>query len=256
MRIVNLDPTSEEGQEFRADKITGTKLHKVYPKKDPTKELVCLKLSQAGTEFNPKAPANELLKLLTPHQLAELKATQDEKDEFYKLVAGMVARPVTFNDYEAPEGVKVGWRERGHILEPFAVEAFKERSGLDVVQTDQEIWVSDDNPNITVSPDGYINGKAITEAIEVKCPDNHVVIRAYNENRYPEKYHEQVLQYFIVNDKLQKLYFLIYTDCIPSLPLQVFEVRRKDVANQLIEYKAFQEIIIKNAKELAAKLAF
>lgn len=255
MQVVNIQQDTEEWLEFRRDKIGGSSLHKLFPNTPPSKPELLATLTTLGIESNPRSSIKDLTASLPPVQIAMIKAEQSKKDEFYKLVAGLVARPVNFNDYDVLDGVKVGWRERGHILQPEAIATFEELRKVKV-NTGDSVWVSDDNPNIMVSPDGYIPAKEITEAVELKCPDNHVVIRAYDEQRYPEEYHEQVLQYFIVNEKLQKLHFLIYTDCIPSLPLQVFTIGREDVADQLELYSEFQKLMVGKAKDLAGRLAF
>ena len=53
------------------------------------------------------------------------------------------------------------------------------------------------------------------------------------------------MKYFVVNDKLQKLYFVIYTDVIPGLELQIFELERKDFADKVEEAKIFEDEIMK-----------
>lgn len=267
MQTVKIDQNSEEWLEFRKGKITGTKLKNLFPKSAPDRQILIDLLKDLGKEFSKPAPTKndpekrtlltiaEMLEKLTTEEMSQLRSKQPKKDEFYKLVADLVARPINFNDYEAPDGVKVGWRERGHILEPEALAAFEALTGKKV-QKDDVVWVSSENPNMMLSPDGPIEGEVVTEAVEVKCPDNHTVIRAWHEDTYPDEYQEQVLQYFIVNDELQTLYFVIFTDCIPSLPIQVFVIERADVADELEVYREFEKIVLVEVYELAGKLAF
>ena len=65
----------------------------------------------------------------------------------------------------------------------------------------------DDDENIAVSPDGFIG---TTEAVECKCLSSARHIEALLTRAIPSEYEYQVLQYFIVNDKLEMLNFVCY----------------------------------------------
>ena len=64
----------------------------------------------------------------------------------------------------------------------------------------------------------------------------------------------QVLKYFMVNDDLETLHFIVYTDVIPELELQVFDIKRKDVEERLSEAKAFETETLKRANKLAERI--
>jgi len=100
------------------------------------------------------------------------------------------------------------------------------------VNTDLVLWCRDDDENIAVSPDGTI-GK--TEAVEVKCLSSARYIEAWLTKEIPDEYEYQVLQYFIVNNKLKTLYFVFYD---PRMPKDLFylEVRLMAVQEQVDEY--------------------
>ena len=144
--------------------------------------------------------------------------------------------------------------ERGHILENEAIDAFAERMGhLDDFRIDKEpgLWISDYNPKIYISPDGAVEDSKgnILAAIEVKCLASWEIIRAFLTSQYPQEYEPQVIKYFVVNESLEKLYFLLYTDLIPGLDLQVFEIKREDVADRIADAKAFEDQIMKRAEQ-------
>lgn len=200
---------------------------------------------------------DELLEAMPSEKFGKMKSEQGKLDGFYQLLADKVARPLTENDYtDRLNGQTFSYMARGHILEAEALEKFKEHTGKKTTG-EKNVWVSDENSDIYVSPDDSIKeGDKYVEAIEVKCPSSHVFLRAWHENRYPKEYEEQVRQYFIVNQDLKKLYFVLYTDLIPALPLQIFEVTREQVADDLDKYLSFEKSILKQIDELSEQLAF
>ena len=194
--------------------------------------------------------------MLEPSELAELKLESEPKKHFYEIVADRVARPVTPNDYEDRlNGEPFTMMARGHILEPEAIAAFEEKTGKKVDE-DSVVWVSDYDENAYVSPDGAITGKdgKVREACEVKCLSSAEVIKCFDEHCYPKEYEPQVLKYFMVNEDLETLHFIIFTDLIPGLELQVFDINRNDVEERLAEARAFEKASLKRIDELASKI--
>ena len=151
---------------------------------------------------------------------------------FYQLIADRLAIP-------RQEGENV--LERGNLLEPEAIEKFTEVTGLKV-NTDLVIWERDDNSNIAISPDGYIGE---TEAVEVKCLASARHIEALLTQKTPSEYEFQILQYFIVNEKLQKLYFCFYDPSLTVKQLHYIIIERDDEkVEQYLEYqrKTLEEV--------------
>lgn len=257
MKVVDLQQNSEEWLEFREGKVGGSKLAKIYPKTLPRKDQIIEFCQREDISIDPKFTIEKLLHLMSPDQIGKMKSGQDKLDGFYQLLADKVARPLTENDYvDRLNGQQFSYMARGHILEPEALEKFQEVTGIKTTG-EKNVWVSDDNPNIYVSPDDSIKIKGkYVEAVEVKCPSSHVYLRAWHEKRYPKEYEEQVRQYFIVNKDLQKLYFVLYTDLIPSLPIQIFEVHRQEIEEDLEMYLNFQQEILKQIDQLSEELAF
>lgn len=253
MKVINIPQNTEEWLEFKLGKSGGSGLGLLYPARTITREIAKEYLEAQGIEVNPKLKAGEVVDMLTSEDVGKIKADGDKKDAFYKLVAERVARPITPNDYEDRlDGKKFTMMARGHILEEEAVKEFEKRNDVKV-NTESVIWQRDDNPDSIVSPDAVIGE---TEAVEVKAFDSHRIIRAYDENHYPSECHEQVVKYFIVNEQLETLHFVMYTDVMPSLPYLQFDIKREDVANDIIELKAFEDAILVQVKELSERLAF
>jgi len=142
--------------------------------------------------------------------------------------------------------------QRGTDLESEAIKAFEEYEGK-TVNTDLVIWTRDDNESIAISPDGYIGE---TEAIECKCLASARHLEAYFTNKIPKDYWFQVLQYFIVNEKLEQLHFVMYDPRIPQKPYFKITVDRSTVQEEVDEYLEYQKKVIEEVNELANKLSF
>lgn len=176
-----------------------------------------------------------------------VKRGNGKKLGFYELIAEKLAIPEEDEDKMA----------RGHRLEKEAIEKFNEIMGKNAIQVDYEIWERDDETSIAISPDGYIEENGlITEAIEVKCRGSAYHIKALLENKIPNDYEEQVLQYFITNDDLKTLYFVMYDPRIAAKPLICFTVNREEVQDKIVEYKILERETLKEIDEIVAMLTF
>lgn len=164
------------------------------------------------------------------------------KKAFYELIAERVAIP-----RDEHENVM----DRGHTLESEAI-ARLEQETKKKVDTSLVIWTRDDNENIAVSPDGFIGQ---TEACEVKCLNSASHIEAYLNKEIPSEYEYQALQYFIVNDSLQTLYFCFYD---PSMPIDFFyiTIKREDVAEKVVEYLEYQKTVLTEVERISNELTF
>ncbi len=163
---------------------------------------------------------------------------------------------------------------RGQRLEPEAVEFFEKKMGIKVDRIG--FTTSDENKYIASSPDGLIfdqeKGK-YTQALEVKCLSGKKHIGAFFDKLeikeaskedetpcywdvVPDEYKPQCLQYFIVNDDLETLYFSFYSEVIHEIPLIVVHVHRKDIENEIREAKAVQISSLKVVEEKLEKILF
>lgn len=258
MKVIKLQQNSDEWLEFRKGKSGGSEFKNLWIPGLPLKAKIIERLERE----NPLSPEDkrctvqELAGMLEPSELAELKLEAEPKKHFYEIVADRVARPVTPNDYEDRlNGEPFTMMARGHILEPEAIAAFEEKTGKKV-DKDSVVWVSDYDENAYVSPDGAITGKdgKVREACEVKCLSSAEVIKCFDEHCYPKEYEPQVLKYFMVNEDLETLHFIIFTDLIPGLEFQVFDINRNDVEERLAEARAFEKASLKRIDELASKI--
>lgn len=158
---------------------------------------------------------------ITGSRLKDLivKRGTGEKKGFYELIAERIAiDPGEENPME-----------RGQRLESEAVDRFIKETGK-VVDTSLLMWFREDNESIAISPDGVIGD---TEAVEVKCLSSASHIEAFLTNKIPSDYEYQAIQYFIVNDKLKKLYFVFYDPRIPCKDYFVIELNRKDLEDDI-----------------------
>ena len=139
--------------------------------------------------------------------------------------------------------------ERGLRLESDAVASFELEKDKKVELTG--FCEDDTNPFIANSPDGLIGE---TEGVEVKCMGGTNHIKMWLENKVPDEYEWQVVQYFIVNEKLQKLYFVGYNPDIPIHPLHIIEVGRESILSDIVNAKKSQEVFLKEVENILQDL--
>lgn len=139
--------------------------------------------------------------------------------------------------------------ERGNRLEPEAIAMFEFETGKRVERIG--LCEDDNNPMVANSPDGLI-GK--NEAIEVKCMGGKNHIKMCITNEVPDEYKWQVVQYFIVNEDLEKLYFVGYNPDIPSRSLKIIEVAREDIQEKIQEAKFAQNKFLDEVDEVLSTL--
>ena len=146
--------------------------------------------------------------------------------------------------------------------------------------TDCGIWESDDDDRIACSPDAYENSEKPTWAIECKSlgsayhlqavvpwmmrtdalrshianlkpelvevieqvlPEYTLDSKATGFDFIPDQYKAQVLQYFVVCDSLQVLYFAMFDPrVVGAAHHQVIPVYRKDIETEIAEHKRRQ----------------
>lgn len=168
------------------------------------------------------------------------KRGNEKKAGYYQLIAD---RLIELSEDEDP-------RERGKRLEPKAIKLFEKKTKKKV-NTDLVIWVRDDNENIAISPDGSMGEE---EAVEVKCLGSGKHIQAFLTQQIPKEYEDQVIQYFVVNDMLRKVYCVFYD---PSLVVKKFfyiTIARKQVADEVKEYLEYQRNTLREVDKIIAEL--
>jgi len=172
-----------------------------------------------------------------------VKRGTNKKIGFYELIADRLAT-------EEPEEDP---RERGHRLEDVAIAEFEKLTKKKVKQVG--LCISDENENIALSPDGLI-GKNNEEAVEVKCLNSAKHLQTYFEQEIPSEYHEQAMQYFIVNEKLKKLYFVMFDPRITVKPIHWIEIKREDVKDEIEFLRDYQTQVLEEVEALITNLTF
>lgn len=237
MKILDLEQRSQEWLDFHEGRISGSSA-KDYSsvRYIPKAELVEFAESK-GYDFPKNLTMDNIKAMLAEDELNELYANVQINDSIYKLIAQRIAKPINPNDYadRIPEGATYSAMLRGQILEEEARELISEKLGKQIIPG--RVWQSEENEYMICSPDGEIvddTGK-VSEAVEIKCLDSWKVVKAYYEKHPPLDYEAQIIQYFLVNENLQKLYFCIYSDVFtnPDLGLQIFELKREDYREKI-----------------------
>ena len=142
--------------------------------------------------------------------------------------------------------------ERGQRLEEEAIAEFQEETGHSV-DTSLVIWTRDDNESIAISPDGFIGE---TEAVEVKCLSSARHIEALLTQKVPSDYEMQILQYFIVNEKLQKVFMVFYDPRLLAKPFFFLTITREEVQEKVDEYLEYEHGILKEVEDIVINLTF
>jgi len=188
---------------------------------------------------------------ITGTRLGNLWSSRDKKYKkgFYELIAERVAIPASEENA----------MDRGIRLEEIAIARFMEETKKKV-NTDLVIWSRDEESDIAISPDGFIEKKVkgvkkAVEAVECKCLNSASHIEAYLTKKIPSEYEAQVLQYFIVNDDLKKLYFIFFD---PRMPIDFFYVERtrEDLQEEIDTYLAIERQVLAEVAEIEKQLTF
>lgn len=171
-----------------------------------------------------------------------VKRGTGRKIGFYELIAERLGIPA--DDESAMDR---GTRLEAEAIERFATETKKK------VDTSLVIWERDDDESIAISPDAFIGKK---EAVEAKCLSSARHIEAWLTQKVPDEYEYQVLQYFIVNDQLQKLHFVFYDPRLLAKDFFFITVDRKQVKEQVEEILAYERSVIAEVNEIVNSLTF
>lgn len=264
----------------RLGRITGTKSGNLamdhYPQTD-VKKLIGYRdkaLEQSKTAKT-QAESNKYFQKAQDYDTRILEAEAKNKHlkvsiDFWKFLAETMAEQP---DNENPMA-------RGHRLEPENINLTLRQLGYEQKDciTDCGIWESDENPRLACSPDAYQASENPTWAIECKSlgsayhlqavipwmihsqnilhhsiPDNladaaaqvlppvATSLKATGIDFIPDAYRAQVLQYFVVCDTLETLYFSMYDPRVyGDARHQIIPVHRKDIKPLIAKHKRKQ----------------
>lgn len=192
--------------------------------------------------------------------------------EWHDFRAGKISGTILGDIYSKRGGRKIGFYEiiasklglepddenrmdRGLRLEDEAIAEFEKQTKLKVEQ--DGVCVSDFSDQVINSPDGLIkaNGKYVG-AVEIKCisPARH--LQAIIEDKIPAEFESQVVQYFLVNDELETLYFIFYDPRVPVKPYFVKEVHREEIKEKIEFFRQWEIDTLKEIEDIIEKLAW
>jgi len=144
--------------------------------------------------------------------------------------------------------------DRGHRLENINAQMTVQAHHLQNPVYDTKLWISDEDDNIAVSPDCHEDSDEPTWAVECKSLSSakHLSIvvpivlgerweRVSGKKKHgsilnylPLQYRFQALQYFVVDDSLQHLYFSFYD---PRVMLENYQRVDLDIQREEIQDK-------------------
>ncbi|MEI7632114.1 MAG: YqaJ viral recombinase family protein [bacterium] len=181
---------------------------------------------------------------ITGSKLKDLivKRGNGKKIGFYQLVADKLGAI----DEEGEDD-----RQRGHDLESEAVTKFEE--SLNVKTEQNGMWLSDESDDIAISPDRVVSK---TEALEVKCPKSARHIQTVIENIVPAEYMDQIMQYFIVNKRLQQVHYVSYCPKVIQKPYWLITVNREQYEDQIEFIREYELQILKEVNDIVEQWTF
>lgn len=264
----------------RLGRITGTKSGNLamshYPQTD-IKKLIGYRdkaLEQSKTAET-QTESNKYFQKAQDYDTRILEAEAKNKHlkvsiDFWKFLAETMA--------EQPDGENP--MTRGHRLEPENIQLTLQQLGHEQKDciTDCGIWESDEDPRLACSPDAYQASENPTWAIECKSlgsayhlqavipwmihsrlirqhtlpdeladtaaqvlPPESTSLKATGMDFIPDTYQAQVLQYFVVCDTLETLYFSMYDPRVyGDARHQIIPVHRKDIKPLIANHKRKQ----------------
>lgn len=264
----------------RIGRITGTKSGSLalehYPKTDVEKLTECRnKALEQSKTAKTRAESDKYFQRAQGYDTRILEAETKNKRlktgiEFWKFLAETMA--------EQPD--KENPMERGHRLEPENILLTLQQLGRQKKDciTDCGIWESDEDPRLACSPDAYQSSENPTWAIECKSlgsarhlqvvipwmihsqlirqhtlpetltetaaqvlPAAATSLNATGMDFIPDTYRAQVLQYFVVCDTLDTLYFSLYDPRVyGDARHQIIPIHRKDIKTLIANHKRKQ----------------
>lgn len=120
--------------------------------------------------------------------------------------------------------------EKGIEAEDYAADEYEQLTGEATEKVG--ICVSDEFDWLINSPDRLIPKKGkYCKAAEFKCPDPNTLVGYIRDNVVPKDYLPQVMNYFLVNDDLEELDFVGYSNLIQASQFRmwILKVRREDL---------------------------
>ena len=123
---------------------------------------------------------------------------------------------------------------RWTMLEPIAKQKYQEITWEKV----DEVWfcIHEKRPYCWLSPDWFIKKEGkYTKALEIKCPGAKNHLKYIQENKIPNDYKWQIVNYFLINEDLEELDFMTFNPdiYIEHLQWHIINVKREDYEEDL-----------------------
>jgi predicted phage-related endonuclease len=180
---------------------------------------------------------------ITGSKLGDIISKRDpskKKKGFYQLIADRLA--------VEPDGERP--MDRGVRLEDIAIERFTQDTGIKV-DTSLVIWERDDNSDIAYSPDGVIDKE---NAVEVKCLNSASHIEAFLTQEIPDDYRYQIIQGFVSNDDLEKMYMIFYDPRFTVKDFFFLEITRESMQKEIESSLLYEINTLKEVDEVVKSL--
>jgi hypothetical protein len=145
--------------------------------------------------------------------------------------------------------------------------------GLDI-NLEPGMWLSDTDEDIAITPDGAENIPFPTWAVETKAIASELHLKFVIRDRkakLQESYkaidsvpnegttcfREQVIQYFVTNEHLKTLYFVLYDDRVALEPLvfHYITIKREDILDEIETQGAMEISVLDEVNKLVAEIS-
>lgn len=182
-----------------------------------------------------------------------------ESAGFWQLVGEMLTIPRDIE--EVP-------MRRGHRLENEAIDKLSKKLGIEF-NKDPQMWQSDTDEAQQISPDGAEPGNSPTYAAEVKNLTEGKHFKYLYKSRgfegnpidlVPDElgafYKHQAIQYFVVNENLETLYFTLHCPdaAYEEHELVVITIKRNDVQGLVTAQDRLQKSTLIKARNIVHEL--
>lgn len=129
----------------------------------------------------------------------------------------------------------------GSEAEDYAISEYEILTGeitekIGICQSEEFPWLMN-SPDRLIKKDGKYK-----KAVEVKSPNPETAIKYIRKGEIPNEYYSQVMSYFLVNEDLQELDFVVYS---PKIQTEQYRLWIKNVKREDLPLKEAKEKLIK-----------
>lgn len=174
---------------------------------------------------------------------SKLHDVEGHKMGFYQLIA----------DRLSLDDGSIDGRERGKDMEGEALDYLEQETGI-AFKRDLVMWISDSSPFIRYSPDGYNDDETV--AAEAKNLGSARHIELIIKDKLPAVYFKQIIQAFVVNEKLERLFFISYDSRVTARPAFIKEFTRDELEGDIERYIEVEQAVLAEVDEWVERLAF